>query len=194
MICCYGTLTRLQLRCCIWSSDSLCGFLRFGHWLSNGNSLRHVRSSFHYLRRDPRHGNGDLFDIFDPATSFTPSHNSCFFPLIHKDFNHESGFLQALTTARLLLQSNLNSGCSSKFATLSFTSCTQLLEPGHDFVMWIGHIRLRYHAGLQRPVKLLGSSLVVSRSSCGLGVASYPQPPGRSQHGCTVGIDPDSPM
>ena len=24
---------------------------------------------------------------------------------------------------------------------------------------------------------------------CGLGVASYPQPPERSKHGCTVGID-----
>ena len=29
---------------------------------------------------------------------------------------------------------------------------------------------------------------------CGLGVASYPQPPDRSQHGCTVGIDRDPPM
>ena len=28
---------------------------------------------------------------------------------------------------------------------------------------------------------------------CGLGVASYPQPPDRSQHGCTVGIDWDPP-
>ena len=27
---------------------------------------------------------------------------------------------------------------------------------------------------------------------CGLGVASFPQPPDRSQHGCTVGIDRDS--
>ena len=26
---------------------------------------------------------------------------------------------------------------------------------------------------------------------CGLGVASYPQPPDRRQHGRTVGIDPD---
>ena len=47
--------------------------------------------------------------------SFTPSHNSLFLPLIRKDFNHESGFLNALTTARsLLLPSNLSSGCSSK--------------------------------------------------------------------------------
>ena len=29
---------------------------------------------------------------------------------------------------------------------------------------------------------------------CGLGVASYPQPPDRSQHGCTVGIDRDPPV
>ena len=29
------------------------------------------------------------------------------------------------------------------------------------------------HAGLQRPVRLLGSSSVLSRSSCGRGVASY---------------------
>ena len=29
---------------------------------------------------------------------------------------------------------------------------------------------------------------------CGLGVASYPQPPDRSQHGCTVGIDREPPV
>ena len=29
---------------------------------------------------------------------------------------------------------------------------------------------------------------------CGLGVASYPQPPDRSQHGCPVGIDRDPPV
>ena len=50
----------LQLRFWIWSLDRLCGDLR--HWpLLNGRGLRHVRSSFHHLRRDPRHENGDLF-------------------------------------------------------------------------------------------------------------------------------------
>ena len=50
------------------------------------------------------------------------------------------------------------------------------------------------NAGFQRPVKLLGSSLVVSRSSCGPSVASYPQPPWRTRHGCTVGVDRDRPV
>ena len=99
-----------------------------------------------------------------PATLFTPSRNSCFLPSTHKDFNHESGFLNALTTARLLLlPSNLSSGCSSKYATLWLTSwlrCAQL--PGPDCRMWIvllltmGLQPFRYHAGLHCPVKTAG--------------------------------------
>ena len=54
-----------------------------------------------------------------PATSFTPSRNSCFLPLTQ---GLQPGFLNALTTARLLLlPSNLSSGCFSKYATLPFT-------------------------------------------------------------------------
>ena len=41
---------------------------------------------------------------------------------------------------------------------------------------------------------VLGSLLVTLVMICGLGVASYPQPPDRSQHGCTVGIDRDPPV
>ena len=52
-----------------------------------------------------------------------------FLPSTHKDFNHESGFLNALSTARLLLQSNLSSGFSSKYSFTSWLWCTQLLGP-----------------------------------------------------------------
>ena len=92
----------------------------------NGRGLRHVRSSFHHLRQDPRHENGDLLDAITPGTSVTSSHNSRFLPLIHKDFNHESEFLKTLTTARLLLlPSNLSSGWMTQQRSSSPTKFCQ---------------------------------------------------------------------
>ena len=69
----------LQLRRWIWSLDNLRGGMRHGHWLLNGQNLRHV-SSFHHLRRDPRHGNGDLIDVFDQACDVTHAVTQLLFP------------------------------------------------------------------------------------------------------------------
>ena len=88
--------------------DRLCGDLR--HWLLNGKNLRHFCSSFHHLRRDPRHGNVDLFDILGHACSVIHAVAQLLFPLAQKDFNHESGFLKALSIARLLLAIKLELG------------------------------------------------------------------------------------
>ena len=95
------------------------------------------------------------------STSFMPAHNSCFLALIYKDFKHVSGFLNALTTARLLLQpSNFSSRCSSKFARLSFTS---RFRPHSRPGSW-RPCALRYHAGLHRPVTV--GLVRLSRHGC----------------------------
>ena len=87
-----------------------------------------------------------------PATSFTPSRNSCFLPLTQ---GLQPGFLNALTTARLLLlPSNLSSGCFSKYATLSFT-----LRHGSR------NHALRYHVRLVSLVECVG---LTACDSCGV--------------------------
>ena len=127
------------------------------------------------------------------STSFTPSQNSCFLALMHKDFNHGSRFLKALTTARLLLQpSNLSSGCSleTRNTLVHIVARTRLQNVDRA----LGDHELRYHAGLHRPVKsvgLVGCRVLVV---CGHTAASFQQPPDRSQYGCTVGIDRDPPV
>ena len=42
--------------------------------------------------------------------------------------------------------------------------------------------------------RVLGSMIVVSCLCCGACTVSYPQPPSRKEHGCTMGVDRDPPV
>ena len=80
----------------------LVGDLRHRHCLLIGRNLRHVHSSLHHLRQDLRHQDGYLLDVLDHARDVSHAVAQLLFPSVrHKDFNHESGFLNALTTVHL---------------------------------------------------------------------------------------------
>ena len=88
-----------------------------------------------------------------PATSSTPSRNSSFLPLIHKDFSHESGFFASTdhrAFAVVAVKLELRVFLEVRNTRAHIGTRTRL----QHVALWNG--MLRYHAGLHRPVKTVG--------------------------------------
>ena len=95
--------------------------------------------------------------------------------------SHQNRQISALDETADAPHSSLFSLLSSLFSLLSSLALSL-------FLSFSLSARL---ASLVECVGLVGCRVTVF---CGLGVASYPQPPDPSQHGCTVGIDRDPPV
>ena len=135
--------------------------------------------TFHHLRGDPRHGNGGLFDIFDHACNVNHAVAQLLFPSFDtQGLQPRIRLLVSTIAIKLELRVLLEVRDTLVYVVTAVHSTSGARARLCD-VDRTHHAPLR----LQRPVKLLGSSLVVSRSSHSL--------PGEPGTGCTVGIDRD---
>ena len=149
-------------------------------WLDNSSVLYH-------LRQDLQHEHGDLLDVVHALAQLL-------FPCFDRPELQpririlESTDHRAFVVATIKLE--LRVLLEVRTTLVHIETQTRLQNVDRD----LGDYALRYHAGLHRPAKIVGLVGCRVLVVCGHTAASYPQPPDRSQHGCTVGIDRDPPV